>query len=451
MRIITEPASGDFQISVQDISETAATSPGYQQPQLGIVIRQSAALGAPFYTALQDPTYPGEGENVANVIMYYRDFWGGPVVELTQNYPLALPAISHGAAPRRHLPDAVQLQRHELHTHQRDGAHDRDADDASGRCRSCVGDTTATTTAVYQKLAVGPSTQTYVEQNETSRVPDGHGPARTSAPGSPIGDETLVNGVWTISGGGEGINLAADGIGNNRIADQFHYVYKPMTGDGVITGRLTSIANGSATAQAAMMMRADTSIGSPFYGVVVTPNLAATIEWRTNNLIQQRVTIPVGTLTLPTWFQINRYTDTTQSPAVTYYSLLTSTDGTNLDRGQRIHRRPQSRCASPGRDRRFTGRPAHAQQVDVGQRRHLHRQQQARRACARRATRARTSATVTSRAARSSAATARGPSPAGGPDMWDVYDFFHFVSQTLTGDGTVSAQVTSAGPVIIRR
>ena len=91
MRIITEPASGDFQISVQDISETAGNLTGYQQPQLGIVIRQSAALGAPFYTALQDPTYPAEHENVANVIMYYRTSWGGPVVELTQNYPLALP------------------------------------------------------------------------------------------------------------------------------------------------------------------------------------------------------------------------------------------------------------------------------------------------------------------------------------------------------------------------
>ena len=30
--------------------------------------------------------------------------------------------------------------------------------------------------------------------------------------------------------------------------------------------------------------------------------------------------------------------------------------------------------------------------------------------------------------------------------MWDVFDFFHFVSQSITSDGTVSAEVVSAGP-----
>ena len=376
MRIITEPASGDFQISVQDISETAGNLTGYQQPQLGIVIRQSAALGAPFYTALQDPTYPAEHENVANVIMYYRTSWGGPVVELTQNYPLAFP---------RYL--MVQRRGDTFQTLFSSNGTNYTLISASvhtivmpttllAGMGVASGTPSATTTAVYQKLAIGPPTQTYVEQNEPHACPAGWTCTDVGA-GSPIGDETLVNGVWTISGGGEGINLAADGLGNNRIADQFHFVYKAMSGDGVITGRLTSIANGSATAQTTLMVRADTSIGSPFYGVVVTPNHVATIEWRTNNLIQQRVTIPVGTLTLPTWFQVNRYTDTTQSPAVTYYSLLTLARWDELDRGQRIDCCPQSWRASPRRDRRFTGRPAHAQQIDLGQRRHLNRQQQA--------------------------------------------------------------------------
>ena len=444
MRIITEPASGDFQISVQDISETAGNLTGFQQPQLGIVIRQSAALGAPFYTALQDPTYPGEHENVANVIMYYRTSWGGPVVELTQNYPLAFP---------RYL--MVQRRGDTFQTLFSSNGTNYTLISASvhtivmpttllAGMGVASGTPSATTTAVYQKLAIGPPTQTYVEQNEPHVCPAGWTCTDVGA-GSPIGDETLVNGVWTISGGGEGINLAADELGNNRIADQFHFVYKPMSGDGVITGRLTSIANGSATAQTTLMVRADASIGSPFYGVVVTPNHVATIEWRTTNLIQQRVTIPVGTLTLPTWFQVNRYTDTTQSPAVTYYSLLSSPDGTNWTEvngstvALNLGAHPLAGVGGSQADPRTLNKstwdnvgistvsskppgvcPQGFTCQDVGNGYQSGSQEFA-------------NGTWTF--------------SAGGPDMWDVYDFFHFVSQTLTGDGTLSAQVTSAGPV----
>jgi outer membrane protein assembly factor BamB len=81
MRIITEPATGDFQVGVRDLSEQDGSViglTGYQQPQVGIVVRQSNAPGAPFYAALQDPTYPAEGESVANIIIYYRQFWGAP-------------------------------------------------------------------------------------------------------------------------------------------------------------------------------------------------------------------------------------------------------------------------------------------------------------------------------------------------------------------------------------
>ncbi|HEY6470533.1 MAG TPA: PQQ-binding-like beta-propeller repeat protein [Candidatus Dormibacteraeota bacterium] len=445
MRIITEPASGDFQISVEDMSETAGNLTGFSQPQVGIVIRQSAALGAPFYTALQDPTYPGENETVANVIMYYRDSWGGPVVELTQNYPLAFPRY-------------IMVQRHGDTFQTLFSSNGKNYTLISATVHTMVmpttllagvgvasGTPTATTTAVYQNLALGPPTQTYTEQNEPHACPTAWTCTDVGA-GSPIGDETLVNGVWTISGGGEGINLAADGIGNNRIADQFHYVYKPMTGDGTITGRLTSIANGSATAQTTLMMRADTSIGSPFYGVVVTPNLAATIEWRTNNLIQQRVTIPVGTLTLPTWFQINRYTDTTQSPAVTYYSLLTSTNGTTwtevngstvaLNLGAHPLAGMGGSQANPRALNKSTWDNVNTATVstkppgvcpqgytcqDIGDGYQSGSQE--------------------------FSGNGTWTFSAGGPDIWDVYDFFHFVSQPLAGDGTVSAEITSAGPV----
>ena len=298
---------------------------------------------------------------------------------------------------------------------------------------------------MYQKLAIGPSTQTYVEQNEAHACPTGWTCTDVGA-GSPIGDNTLVNGVWTISGGGEGINLAADGLlGNNRIADQFHYVYKPMSGDGTITGRLTSIANGRRH-RAGHVDDARHIHRFALDGVVVTPNLSATIEWRTTNLIQQRVTIPVGTLTLPAWFQINRYTDATQSPAVTYYSLLTSTNGTTWSEvngfppvalnlgahplagigGSQANPRALNKSTwdNVGISNVSTKPPGVCPQgytcQDVGNGYQSGSQEF-------------NNGTWTF--------------AAGGPDIWDVYDFFHFVSQPLTGDGTVSAQVTSAGPV----
>jgi len=228
-------------------------------------------------------------------------------------------------------------------------------------------------------------------------------------------------------------------------------VYRTMAGDGVLSGRLTSIANGEATDQASLMMRADTSVGSPFYGVVVTPNGAATLQWRTFNGIQQRTTIAVGTATLPAWYEINRYTDTTQSPAVTYYSLLTSTNGTTwtqvngstvaLNLGTATLAGMAGSSAAPKSLNNSTWDNVALTNVstkppgvcpqgytcqDIGN------------------GYAPGSQEFTSNTTGTGSGT--WTFSAGGPDMWDVYDGFHYVSQTIAGDGTVSAQVTSGGP-----
>ena len=444
MRIITEPASGDFQISVEDMSETAGNLTGYQQPQLGIVIRQSAALGAPFYTALQDPTYPAEGEHVANVIMYYRASWGGPVVELTQNYPEAFPRY-------------LMVQRHGDTFQTLFSTNGTKYTLISATAHTIVMPTTvlagmgvasgtpvATTTAVYQKLAIGPPTQTYVEQNETHACPTGWTCTDVGA-GSP-----MVMRPWsTASGRSPAAARASTSQPTGSAATGSPTSSTTSTRPPPVTrcspDALTAITNGSATAQTTLMMRADTSIGSPFYGVVITPNLAATIQWRTNNMIQQRTTIPIGTITLPTWFEINRYTDTTQSPAVTYYSLLTSSNGTTWTEvnGSTVALNLGANPLAGIGGSQATPRTLNTSKWD--------------------------NVSLTAGSSKPPGVCPQGFTcqdvgngyipgsqeysngtwtfSAGGPDIWDVYDFFHFVSQTLTGDGTVSAQVTSAGPV----
>jgi len=445
MRLITASASGDFQISTEDLSETKGNLTGYSQPQLGIVIRQSAQPGAPFYTALQDPTYPAEGENVANVIMYYRDTWGGPVVELTQSYPQAFPRW-------------LMVQRHNDTFQTLFSTNGTNWTLISATVHTIVMPTTllagmgiasgarsVATTATYSHLTIAPTSTPFVEQNEPHACPTSWSCYDVGA-GSPIGDETLGSGKWTISGGGEGVNLATDGLGNNRVADQFHYVYQRSNGDGLLTGELTGLSNGSANAQATIMMRADTSSTSAFYGVVVTPNLNAVLQWRTYNGIQQRTTIPLGTIKLPEWFQINRFTVTTSSPAVTYYSLLTSSDG-----------------------KTWTQVPASTQALNLGAQplEGIGGSQATPKALN---TSTWTNVTATTGGsfmppgvcpqAYTCADVGNGFAPgnqeynastntwnfdAGGSDIWSDFDQFHFVSQPINGDGTVSAEVTSVG------
>ena len=433
-RIITTPASGDFQVSVQDVSETKGNLKGYAQPQLGIVIRQSAALGAPFYAALQDPTYPAEGENVANLIMYYRDTWGGPIVELTQNYPQTFPRY---VMVQRHG-DAFQT------LFSSDGTH---YTLISGTIHTIVmpttlmvgmavasGDPNATTTAVYQKFTIAPPTQAYIEQNTAHPCPAPWKCWDIGA-GSPIGDQTLANGVWTLQGGGPGIAGSTDTL---------HFVYQPLAGDGSISARLTSLGNTSPQAQAALVMRADTSMASTYYGIVINSAGTATVEWRQNNGIHTRTTVALPTQTLPAWLQVSRYTDTAHTPNQTYYSALTSTNGTTwsqvpgstvaLDLGAH----PLAGIAGSSNAPR-TQNPSTWDNVSIS------------------TTRvappgvcpgAYTCADVGQGYQAGSQTVNNGTwqFAAGGSDIWDVYDMFHFVYQPLTADGTVSARVVSTGP-----
>ncbi|MBV8444988.1 MAG: PQQ-binding-like beta-propeller repeat protein, partial [Candidatus Dormibacteraeota bacterium] len=295
MRFVSEPVTGDFQVTVKDLSETLGPqncnslpkgdNSCYSQPQMGIVIRQSFQSGSPFYAALQDPNYPAENEPNPTIIIYYRTAWGSTaqsIIELTQHYPLNFPTY-------------VMVQRHFDTFATFYSSDDQHWTLISGTIHTIVMPTTlnvgmgvasfmqtASSTATYSNFAVAAPTATYVEQAEPHACPSPWTCTDVGA-GSPIGDQTLASGVWTVFSGGEGINNVTDGLGNNRIADAFHFIYQPLSSSGEITAQLASLTNGAAADQAALLMRADTSDGSPFYGVIVNPNGTATLEWRLYN------------------------------------------------------------------------------------------------------------------------------------------------------------------------
>lgn len=103
--------------------------------------------------------------------------------------------------------------------------------------------------------------------------------------------------VYTISG---------NGIDIWHNADQFHYAYRKLTGNGVIIARVLSITNTDGWAKAGVMMRNNLDAGSTFINMVVTPNNGSSFQRRpvADNACDH--TTPNDGFKAPAWVKITR-------------------------------------------------------------------------------------------------------------------------------------------------
>jgi hypothetical protein len=117
--------------------------------------------------------------------------------------------------------------------------------------------------------------------------------------GSPAlaGSASLSSGTWTIQGAGNDIHSSAD---------QFQFVSQPLAGDGSISARVTSQTNTSAWARAGVMLRTDSTAGSPNYALLVTPGNGIVVSYRSTQggttIVQH--SIPTGTV--PVYLKVAR-------------------------------------------------------------------------------------------------------------------------------------------------
>src|SRR5439155_5939366 len=86
------------------------------------------------------------------------------------------------------------------------------------------------------------------------------------------GSSSVNNGTYTVSG--SGFDIWAN-------ADQFHYVYKPWTGDGTIIARVVSVPNTNTAAKAGVMFRETLAAGSKHAAVTISPDNQARFLRRT--------------------------------------------------------------------------------------------------------------------------------------------------------------------------
>ena len=91
---------------------------------------------------------------------------------------------------------------------------------------------------------------------------------------APAGGQSFapISGTWTVSGGGAGL------VGT---ADQLHYVSRIAPSGGGVAAKVSSLVGGGGGAGAGVMLRTDTTPGSPFYSALVTNGGGVVVQART--------------------------------------------------------------------------------------------------------------------------------------------------------------------------
>ncbi len=114
------------------------------------------------------------------------------------------------------------------------------------------------------------------------------------------GTASLAQGVWTVVGSGDDIFGPAD---------SFHFVYRPLHGDGAITARVVSYQRRDMWTKVGVMARASLDAGAAFADVLVTPDKGAEFQRRlaANGDTQTSDQTPSPT---PFWVRLTRTGDT---------------------------------------------------------------------------------------------------------------------------------------------
>jgi outer membrane protein assembly factor BamB len=129
---------------------------------------------------------------------------------------------------------------------------------------------------------------------------------------TPAGTQSFSNGTWTVKAGG------ADIFGT---ADQFHYVWQTLAGDGSVSAQVVSQTNSSSNAKAGVMLRLTSDSGSPFYDAVVTPGHGVFVQYRKSQGAGAQSIANLTTLAVPVYLMVVR--------AGATFSAYTSGDGVN--------------------------------------------------------------------------------------------------------------------------
>jgi RHS repeat-associated protein len=266
-------------------------------------------------------------------------------------------------------------------------------------------DTAAVSTVTMDSVAVASS--------GTSSCPNGWSCADIGSPAQ-AGGQSLSGTTWTVQGEG------ADIWGTS---DQFHYVWQSLAGDGTITARVSSQTNTSSWAKAGVMLRQSTDPASAYYAVEVTPGNGIVVQYRASSgataawpsTVSGAAPMYVRAVRTGTSFSAYTSSDGVGWTLVPSSTVTLSVSGAMLS-GLEVTSHDAANMGSATFDgvSMITACPAPWSCADIG-----------------------SPAQAGSQILNGGSWSIQGE----GSDIWGTSDQFHYVSQTLAGDGSLMARV----------
>jgi outer membrane protein assembly factor BamB len=394
-RYVWQQLSADGSVSAHITSHTNTDI----WAKAGVMLRLSTDPGSPFYAI---EATPGNG-----IVVQYRATQGGNAQQSGQ--------ITTGTVPA-YLMVARAGTTYSAYTSS-DGANWTLVPGSSVTISSMSGSIMAGLAVTsHNGSLMGSATFNTVNVNTSLICLAGWTCADIGSP-TPAGTQSVSNGTWTVQAGG------ADIYGT---ADQFHYVWQTLAGDGSVSAQVVSQTNTSSNAKAGVMLRLTSDSGSPFYDAVVTPGHGVFVQYRKSQAAGAQTSANLTTLTVPIYLMVAR--------AGTTFSAYTSSDGINwtLVPGSSVTLANMTGTLLAGiaatshnttklgivvfNTVNISTCPLNWSCADIGN---------------------------PVPAGGQSESNGTWTITAGGNDIWGTSDTFHYVWQQLAGDGVVDAQVVS--------
>ena len=246
----------------------------------------------------------------------------------------------------------------------------------------------------------------------------------------PPGQDSLSNGTWSEVGGGGDIW---------SFADAFHFVSQSLPADGSVTAQVTAQQNTDPWAKAGPMMRTTTDPGSPYYGTFVTPGNGVAVQWRSSQGASSNQIVVGGQVSI--YLEVTRYTSTGTNPQ-TYYTAYTSPDGvtwTAIPGSTQAISMPGAILAGFAITSHNQGTGSAVTLANVG----VSSVEPPPPPGVCPDTWSCTDIGGALPPGQDSLSNGTWSEVGGGGDIWSFADAFHFVSQSLPADGSVTAQVTA--------